>query len=255
MKTQYSRRTSGLLPLAARLPAVIVVCILLVLLVFRIFFPSTLAMLAAPLWQVGTYFSGKAELSEGREAVEAERDRLRVENTGLAAENAMLRARLQDVGASSEIPNDEGVLAGVLARPPLSPYDTLILDRGSTEGVEVGAVVYAQSAPIGTIAEVGQGSSRALLYSSSGRATEGWIGEDRLPVTLRGEGAGAFSSDVPRDLAVVEGDVVYLPGPGALPIGTVMRVESHPSSPRTVLHIRPLVNPFALTFVRIQRTP
>ena len=138
-----------------------------------------------------------------------------------------------------------------MARPPLSPYGTLVLDRGTESGVRPGAIVFGEGVPIGNIAEAGQGSARVLLYSSSGRRNEAWVGEERLPLTIVGEGAGAFSSEAPRELPIAVGSMVYLPGPGALPVGTVRMVESHPSSPSASIQIEPLMNPYTITWVRV----
>ncbi|HYD93615.1 MAG TPA: rod shape-determining protein MreC [Candidatus Paceibacterota bacterium] len=246
MKTQFSRRTSVLTPRRG-LVLIGVVVVLLLLFGLRTLFPSALTAIVSPLWSAGT--SATALLSLGDES--GPDAALVTELELLRNENEALRTRLRDVGADRAVPQDIGLLAGVLARPPLSPYDTLILDRGADHGITEGALIYAQGVPIGTVAQVVGQSSRALLFSAPERITEGWVGESRLPVTLIGAGSGVFEADVPREHPVVEGDLVYVPGPGALPIGRVERIESHASSPRALLRIRPLVNPLALTWVRI----
>lgn len=246
MKTQFSRRASVVTP-ARALIALGVVILLLIALLVRFAFPGTISSLAKPLWSAGEAATELVPIDGAHPSIAT----LEEENAALANENELLRARLRDVGAERSLPQDSGTLAGVLARPPLSPYDTLVLDQGSEDGITEGSLVYAQGVPIGTIAEAGSATSRALLFSAPERITEGWIGENRLPVTLIGAGSGVFEADVPRETPVAEGDLVYIPGPGALPVGKVERVASQPSSPRAQLRIRPLVNPFALTWVRI----
>jgi hypothetical protein len=90
-----------------------------------------------------------------------------------------------------------------------------------------------------------------LLYSSPKATVDGWIGEKRLPVTLTGESAGSFSASLSHESGVAVGDVLYLPGPGALPAGTVARISSDPSSTNDVVYIVPYVNIFSLTWVAI----
>jgi cell shape-determining protein MreC len=234
---RYSRKNSGLSP-SAVVTGLVVVVLLLVALLLRFFAPGFLPSLFAPLYALG-------------DSIEKEDTGLAFENEELRNENAALKARLQDVGAADNIPTEDGRLGGVIARPPLTPYDVLLLSVGSDAGIREGAIVFAQGVPVGTIEEAATGFSRALLYSALGRENAGWLGEARLPVTLVGEGAGAFSARVPRELEVIEGDTVYLPGPGAFPAGVVRAIMRHPSSPSAELSIEPLVNPFTLTFVRV----
>ncbi len=66
-------------------------------------------------------------------------------------------------------------------------------------------------------------------------------------------GAGSFSSTIPQTSSVAVGDTVYVPGPGALPIGTVIKIDTDASSPTEVLHVQPLVNLFSITWVEIAR--
>ncbi len=228
------------------LVAAIVVVVFLAVLGVRTFAPGVFDFVASPLWSFGTSMTREFAPEPAQSAEE-----LSLQLIALREENEMLRARLQDVGAERELPNEAGLLAGVLARPPVSPYDVLVVDRGTDTGVVQGMVAYALGVPVGSVAEANGRSSRVLLYSAPERITEGWIGENRLPVTLIGAGSGAFEADVARELEVVEGDLVYVPGPGALPIGRVERIESNASSPRTVLRIKPLVNPLTLTWVRL----
>jgi hypothetical protein len=72
-----------------------------------------------------------------------------------------------------------------------------------------------------------------------------------MPIALEGAGAGAFRATVPREAGLAAGEMVYLPGPGAIPVGTVVRVDADPSSPRATIHIRPHTSPFSITWVEI----
>lgn len=222
--------------------------LLFVFLIFRAFFPGMLDLLASPLWSAGSFATDAL-----RQDPSASVEELSLRVAELENENLLLRERLQDVGAERELPSDTGLLAGVKARPPVSPYDVLVIDRGEEHGVVYGMVAYALGVPIGSVAETNASSARVVLYSAPERITEGWIGEARTPVTLIGAGAGAFEADVPRESGVLEGDLVYVPGAGALPLGRVEQIEAHASSPRSQLRIRPLVNPLALTWVRLSQ--
>lgn len=224
-------------------------------LLLRFLAPGVLTQMATPLWKAGDFATAAvgvpaASLSDAS-SVRSENERLLEERSALQAENAVLKERLADLGAPGE--SVRGVPAGVLSRPPVSAYDTLTV--ALTDSVSVGARVYAPGGiPVGVVDSVNGSSARIALFSEAGRQNEGWVGEARNPITLTGESAGAFSAIVPRDAALTEGETVFLPGPGALPVGYIVRIDRDPSSPEARVHVRPVVNPFALTWVLIDTT-
>lgn len=235
-----------------------VVALLVALLHF--FAPDALTLIATPAWKVGDALSSGIEHATApfgnAVALARDRDRLIAENMAANEENRMLRAKTTDLerllGGRAAAP--ESILAGVLARPPVSSYDTLVVDAGSSRGVTQGAYAYGPGGtPLGTVDSVSERSSRIFLFSAGGRTIDGWVGEKRIPVTLTGKGAGAFIATMPRESQVAVNDVVYVPGPGALPIGTVVRVDADPSSPSMALRIAPYTNLFSLTWVTIGR--
>lgn len=240
---------------------VIALVVIVAVVIIRFVFPGTLTHLAAPIWKageqttasvgtVGNFFTDKAHLAN-------EVDRLRTENEGLANNNALLSAQVADLtrllGTRSSA--EAGIVAGVLARPPVSPYDVLIVDAGELEGVKSGAQVFGNGGiPVGTVASMSPHNARVLLYSAPGRETAAWIGEKRTAVTLVGQGSGAFTTTVAREAGVVSGDGIYAAGPGSLPIATVLSVENDPSAPTARVRVTPITNPFSITWVSISRT-
>ncbi len=231
---------------------------LVVLLGMRLFAPDALLALMSPLMRAGTVttasVSSAGSVFEGKASLEQDKERYATENARLIAENAQLRARVSDltelVGTRTE--RSTGALAGIIARPPVSPYDVLVIDAGTEEGVRSGSVVLgAGGMPIGTVASVSKQNARVLLYSSPGRETEAWAGEKRTPMTLVGQGSGAVTAYAPRDAGIAPGDGVFVSGPGALAIGTVAEVHTDPVSPKSRIIIRPLVNPFSITWVTV----
>lgn len=250
MKRQFSRSGNRGLLSGGRIPALIVAAVLIIMLILGLVFPAALVSLARPLWAMGSSMTAAVGniVPENPVALKEERDRLEAELLARTNELYALQAEVADVaklgGAEGRVP------AGVLVRPPLSPYDTLIVEPESQ--VREDAQVYGHgSVPVGTVSRVDGRTAQVSLYSSSGRVTYGWAGEGRIPVELVGAGSGAFRASVAKDAGVAEGDLVYVPGPGALPIGTVVRIDTHPQAPSATLSIRPLVSPFSLTWVAI----
>ncbi len=258
--SSLGRGVRVLTPSNLRSVAVAVVVIVLVVII-RFAFPGTLTHLAAPVWKagehttarvgtVGSFFTDKAHLA-------SEVARLQTENEGLANNNALLSAQVADLTRllGTRSTGEGAIVAGVLARPPVSPYDVLIVDAGELEGVSSGAQVFGNGGvPVGTVASVSPHNARVLLYSAPGRETHAWVGEKRTPITLSGRGSGAFTTTVAREAGVVSGDNIYAAGPGSLPIATVLSVENDPSAPTARVRVAPITNPFSITWVSISRT-
>lgn len=259
MKMQYSRKRNALVSSRTLLIGGGVFCVCLLVLLLGSLFPSLSITLATPGWKLGAAATqathSVSSIFEKTDETQSATERLQSENQVLQNENRALRGQLSDIThltGSSTLPAHL-VLGGVLSRPPLSPYDSLVVSVMDSAPVSVGARVFAAgSVPIGTVSESSRGTARVLLYSSPKTTVEGWIGEKRLPVTLTGESAGSFSASLSHESGVLVGDVLYLPGPGALPAGTVARISSDPSSTNDAVYIVPYINIFSLTWVAIE---
>lgn len=229
----------------------------LVLVVYRFIFPGAFLTTVAPIAQIGASASLGVHSFSARfadaAALSAKVELLGKENAALASQNRVLSQQLADVGALTAAPQD--IVAGVVSRPPESPYDTLLLASGSKDGVMRGMEVFGPgSRPLGVITSVTKSFSRATLFSAPGQLVFGWVGEAHTPVTLQGVGGGSFLATLPRSAGVAEGDVVYVPGPGAMPIGTVTKLSGDPSAPSVTLDIMPALNMYTITWVALRDT-
>lgn len=246
MKRSSFRRRSAFFSSPGRVVAVASGAVLALAFVIRLAWPGAFFTLATQIFSVGNALatiSGEPVSEEVRA------------NETLVNENIALAARVADLERllGEEPEARDGIVAGVVARPPMAPYDTLIVGAGSAAGVASNMHASAEGGvPLGTVEMVTKNHAQIALFSTAGRATDGWAGEDRVPVTLLGKGAGAFTAKIPRDAHINENDFVYVPGPGARPIGRIVRVDADPSSPSAELRIEPLVNIFSLTDVLIE---
>jgi len=197
--------------------------------------PSTLLTVAAPIFHAGDVLTASVQDATNSfgnvRTLAQERTHLLAQNDVLTRENGTLRARVQDLTAliGTTTPHVRGVVTNILTRPPESPYDTLVLGAGSHTSVAVGDYVLVQGGtPIGTIVNVSNGFSRAVLFSSPLATTTAWIGTKRIPLTLVGEGSGTFSARIPRQEKVSVGDKVFVPGPASMHlIGVVARIDDN----------------------------
>ena len=199
---------------------------------------------------IGTGFRSKNALA-------AENAALAAQNAQLAAENAnetMLAGELADLKASMgrTDPNMRFTLAAVIAKPPESPYDTLVVDGGASVGLAAGQTVYADGdTPIGTVAEVLPESAVVRLYSSPGQATDARLAPSNTDITLTGRGGGNFSATVPQGLAVADGATAVSKELVPTVLAVFEKVTSDPRDPfQTVLFASPL-NVNGLAFVQV----
>lgn len=175
-----------------------------------------------------------------------------VEDTALLrAENESLKRML---GRETVSPR---VLAAVIARPPFSPYDTLMLDVGSAEGVFEGALVSAGGGVvIGRTSQVEEHTARAVLFSAPGEVHQALVmlsakGGSVVPVSLSGQGSGSFKAEVPSGTVVSVGDSVVLPSIGSLFTARIEALEESRGESFITLYLRMPVNAQELRFVEV----
>jgi cell shape-determining protein MreC len=183
----------------------------------------------------------KAELASSTAAL-ADRD-------SLYAENVQLRAEL---GRSAGV---HSIAAAVLLTPPGTPYDTLVVDAGSAQGVVPGAQVRAGALAIGTVDEVYANSSRVALYSSPGQSYNATLtsSDTAIPIIVEGQGAGSMQARVPAATAVVVGDRVEFPGLSGFMAGTITGIVGSDTDTFKTIYVRLPVDLFSLRYVYIQQ--
>jgi cell shape-determining protein MreC len=262
-KTFLVKRNALLSSASVSWGAVALACAVLVLLL-RLLAPNFFLHTFAPAFRVADTIAAKSNLffdSFGDVALlAAKNEQLRIENTALANENQALQQKAASVSALIGTPGSSrtaisGILAGVVARPPESPYDTLVLAAGSQEGVILGMEAFGGGGvPLGAVSAVMDDFSRVTLFSAPGMVTRGWVGRAGLPIDILGGGGGAMNASLSRSANVAVGDTVFAPGPGMLPIGSVVRIDSDPSAPEVVLHIMPALNLFSVSWVELRDT-
>ncbi len=264
MKRTFLAKRNALLSSAGVSWGVLALAFALAVLLMRLLAPNFFWYAASPAFSVADGISAGAHAflnSFGDTAVLAARnEQLMRENAALASENQALAEKTASLSAllgpsSVQKIAAPGVLAGVVARPPESPYDTLVLSAGSNAGVTLGQEAFGEgNVPLGMVTAVTADFSQVTLFSAPGTVTHGWIGHANMPLSIFGAGAGAMEASLSRSASAAIGDTVFVPGPGMLPIGSVTRIDSDPSAPGVTLLIAPDINPFSLTWVLLRDT-
>ena len=213
---------------------------------------STGYRVATPFWQLQHQFRERIAISADlalyskkdllteieRLQLEAEAQEVgRLQTELLRRENENLRTALGFVRE-----DEAWLVAGVLVRPPKTPYDIMILDVGSDQGVLVGQLVFSGSGTVlGVAQEVFARQAVVGLLSTPELETDVVLEKQGIGVTARGRGGGAYEMHVPRDIEVLPGDLIVLPGRQTELVGVVQDIIFDPRDPfQTVLASAPI---------------
>ena len=142
-------------------------------------------------------------------------------NEALKVENESLKALMGRIPADRSV-----VLSSILAKPNTTPYDTLIIDRGSKQGVKVDDLVFAGGdILIGEIESVEENISRVIMFSTPGNISQVLYGNTGKYFNARGQGNGSFEVDVSREVEVGVGDMFFYPGLDNTLVGVVKKID------------------------------
>lgn len=177
---------------------------------------------------IPVFLRGRSELLDQIRGLEEEllaREGIENTLTKFTEENETLKALL----GSGET---ERIVAGVIGRPPATPYDVVVLDRGSRDGIAKNApVFYGDGKALGYIHRVFEHASLVTLLSSPQVETSVYVFGPDVFATAIGQGGGVIRVSVPQGLPVSEGNVVVTPSLEGGVLGDIERVESNPTEP------------------------
>lgn len=162
-------------------------------------------------------------------------------------------SKLRDlVGGFDDIGNYN--VAKVISRPPISFYDTLVVDLGEEDGIYVGQKIYVNNTiVIGEVLEVYKNSSLVSLYSTPEKETRVTILPSNTVATLVGRGGGSYEASVPRDLVITPGMITVLESSRNNEIvALAMYNISDPRDPLNTVLFRSPVNFNNIDFVAIK---
>ena len=174
--------------------------------------------------------------------------------TGSTSSNT--RVAKQDEGPlSRKIKLADGdVISTVLIRPPQSPYDVIVIDRGQDIGIAEGDQVYVwEGFPIGEVVTVYKNRSIVKLLSAPGNKVEVYIGTSTTAVVAEGKGGGNFFLKLPKVSDIKNGDLVarnFLP-PEVF--STIESVDSNDGEAYTYAYFKLPINLNNLVYVLVKK--
>jgi rod shape-determining protein MreC len=164
--------------------------------------------------------------------LEDENRRLRKQNADLTEqlnryrEGSLEAMRLQKLLELRESFPQRAVAARVIDRNRSSLFKTLLINKGTADGLRVGLAVLSDQGVVGRIIETSWHASRVLLLIDGNSNIDGLIQRSRAQGILQGAGsAGCSLKYISRAEEVLAGDVVISSGlSGVLPKGLLLGV-------------------------------
>jgi len=197
-------------------------------------------------------FSSKKTLAEENEQLRTELAELQLKEFSkdiLLQENKELKELL---GRGTE--KDKGILATILTRGTMSPYDTFVIDLGS-ESVAEGDRVFAGGVfAIGEVSRVYSNSAVVKLFSASGTRFDVLVGDGNVAAVAEGHGGQNFFIQLPRGSDVAEGDLVIVPDMNIAMLGVVEHIDRDPNASFDEVFFKSPVNIQELKWVTIQHS-
>lgn len=175
------------------------------------------------------------------------------ENRETVLENERLKKLLE---LKSTIPG-KSIAANVIGEDIAPWYRSIVIDRGSIDGLSEGMPVMATSGVAGRIVKVAPASSRVLLLTDNASSIAATIQRSRARGVLKGKGRGLCSLEfTTRDEDVKVGDTVVTSGVGGVfqkgkVLGEVTMVKKGEYGMFQTIEVRPAVNTFLVEEVLV----
>ncbi len=177
------------------------------------------------------------------QAVTEERDYYQQQN--------MLLSRIVPAATSSRVV----ATARVISKPSFSPYDTVIIEGGTDNGIRIGDYVLADDVTLlGMVVEAYGQTSIVDLLSSPDEETKVLIGDKSIQAVATGKGSGDFELKLPRNVDVNNGDVVVAASTTPARImGTIQNIVVSPDDSFEKIVFKSPVDISELSYVLIEK--
>ena len=216
---------------------------------------------------IADFFEGlfnRGDLKRENERLQQELERLQAQVA--AGEDAERRVtELEEaLGVRESRPDDEFVVADVIAQDPSGVKRALAINRGSKDGLDEGMVVLSRSGSlVGTVSRVYDDFAWLRLITDPNSAVnvvvmgEGDEGKSEAPGVAAGDLGGDLSLEmIPAEAQISEEDLVTTSGlganyPRALLLGRVKSVEDRPQALFKTATVEPAADLSALDTVMV----
>lgn len=147
---------------------------------------------------------------------------------------------------------NSSITAQVIAKPSQSLYNSLIIDQGSSQGVRVGQLVTVQQTiGLGRIVQVSANTATIQLFSGPDFKGDVIMKNQNITVPAVGKGGGNFEIHIPREITVMDGDILTFPESPNIAIGVIKSITFDPRDPFQTVLARTPINIQELRFVDV----
>lgn len=172
--------------------------------------------LFTPVDAVRNWTSGVGLSREEAQTLRDQNDELR-QRVAELEESRLENERLRQIVGFIEARELDATGARVIGRPSNSWEGTIIIDKGSDDGIAAGMPVLAPQGLLGQTVDVTARSARVRLISDQRSGVAGLIQASRAEGIVSGSITGELSFDfVSREITVTPGDVVLTSGMGGV---------------------------------------
>jgi len=216
--------------------------------------------LSKPVW-----FIRDSALSSGGNffAYFSSKSVLHAENLALKDENTSLKLKSYDydtiLSENQELKgilrkNTNRLLARVLSKPPQSPYDTLVIGSGTSEGISTGDRVYlSDTVVIGTVTSVTSETSLVTLFSSADQKITGENTRTGVSFEIIGKGASNLTLTVAKETDILWGDTFIHPAISSEVIGSIYYIDTESQTSFKTAYLRIPANMSSAKWVFIDK--
>ncbi len=161
----------------------------------------------------------------------------------LEKENDTLKSVFSSEGLNRLREDNKFILASIIYRPPFTPFDFIIIDSGSENGIEEGMIVSAfGNVLLGYTEDIFTDSSKIKMISSFGEETNVILEFSQTPAIAFGRGAENLEITLPKAVAAEIGERVMTLGKYPLLVGFIERIERQTTDPYQKIILRLPVN-------------
>ncbi|HEY4515800.1 MAG TPA: rod shape-determining protein MreC [Candidatus Paceibacterota bacterium] len=130
----------------------------------------------------------------------------------------------------------------IILAAPQTPFGTVVVDKGSLDGVSVGdRVLLSRKVSLGVVGEVEEKNSKVITHYSPGMKTSAIAERSGVVLELTGTG-NAFALEVPLDMEMREGDVFSLPGSQDFVVAIVVSIKPDQAASFSKVFLSPPFN-------------
>jgi rod shape-determining protein MreC len=216
------------------------------------------------------WFGDTVDAKQERDKLRAERDRLRRQVAELsvryndAVQQSGLKAQNETGGMAQYGP----VTARVYQRSPSTWYQTVTINKGSSDGVRVDQPVINAAGLVGRVRAVSDGNAQVMLLTDDEFGVSAKVAKSQEPGVIgpvQGTAGDLLLDLVPRAQDVRKGDLVITAGtttarlrspfPASIPIGEVSRIEVGEGPLDRRIHVTPVADLRRLDLVEVLTRP